>query len=239
MNKQVGYIYIHKKKSNNEPFYVGLGGFAKSEPLKSYKRAYKMTQRNHHHKKIVEKHGVIVEIYKENLTFNEAKSLECQLIQQYNLFKIGANRTLGGEGTLGYAHTKETKKITSETTNSRFSDPSWKAKWLESLNKKDQVTIGSKISNTLKGKFKGEKNPFYGKTHSTSIKKLLSEKAKIQCKGSGNPRYKGLCVTPMGFFKDAKEASNILNIAYSTIVGRCNKNSKYKNWYYQKDQING
>lgn len=59
----MGYVYLHKKSNNNnnEPFYVGLGGFCKSEKPKTYSRAYKMTQRNKHHHSIVKKHGFIFE----------------------------------------------------------------------------------------------------------------------------------------------------------------------------------
>lgn len=45
------------------------------------------------------------------------------------------------------------------------------------------------VSETRKGRYKGEKNPFYGKTHSDEVKIMLSEQAK-QRTGEKNP-FKG------------------------------------------------
>lgn len=48
-------------------------------------------------------------------TFEDLKVLEKQLIQQYgSLYPNGYNKTLGGQGSLGYKHTEETKKIISQ-----------------------------------------------------------------------------------------------------------------------------
>jgi group I intron endonuclease len=48
-------------------------------------------------------------------TFEDLKVLEKKLIQQYNsLYPNGYNKTLGGQGSLGYKHTEQTKKIISQ-----------------------------------------------------------------------------------------------------------------------------
>jgi hypothetical protein len=148
IDDMVGYVYLHRKKTDSTIFYVGLGGFAKSEKPKSFARAYKLTQRNSHHSNIVQKYGCKVEIYRENLTLEEAKLLESQLIKDHNLYKKGANNTLGGDGTHGYVHKLSSKKLVSESTNLRFSDPEWKSNWLKSLQKKDYCKITDKILNT-------------------------------------------------------------------------------------------
>lgn len=46
-----------------------------------------------------------------------------------------------------------------------------------------------KISNSNKGKLKGENNPMYGKTHTDEVKHILSMKAKENNQGEDNPMY--------------------------------------------------
>ena len=96
------YIYTHSKP-NGEPFYVGKG---------SKSRAYVLGVRNRHHKAIIKKYGrenVIIDIYS---TTNQEAAFEAEklLIQIYrNLGHKLANKTDGGEGTIGWkqpAHVK-------------------------------------------------------------------------------------------------------------------------------------
>ena len=61
-------------------------------------------------KKIVEKHGLIVEFVKKNLTEDEAFKLEVDLIKKYLLEGLKlANMTDGGEGTAGRVTTDESR----------------------------------------------------------------------------------------------------------------------------------
>ena len=39
------------------------------------------------------------------------------------------------------------------------------------------------------GRFKGERNPMFGQTHTPRVRKILSKKLKIVMKGKGNPFY--------------------------------------------------
>lgn len=138
----MGYVYLHKNPKTNEVFYVGLGGFSKSES--NFARAYKLTQRNKHHINYVNKHGCLVEIFKTNLTFEEASLLEKELINKFDTYKTGCNQTLGGDGTLGYIHTLETKKKVSKASRDRFSNPQWKSKFMDNQKKVDY----SKVANS-------------------------------------------------------------------------------------------
>lgn len=96
------YVYIHRKKSNNEIFYVGKG---------KDRRAYWKSRRNQYWQNIVNKYGYIVEILKDNLTENEAFKLEIQTIEQYRNQNIKlCNMSEGGEGRTGAFHSKETKE---------------------------------------------------------------------------------------------------------------------------------
>lgn len=94
------YVYIHRKKSNNEIFYVGKG---------RKKRAYGIHGRSSHWNNIVNKYGRIVEILKDNLTETEAFNLEMQTIKEYKNKNINlCNKTDGGEGMTGFKHSTET-----------------------------------------------------------------------------------------------------------------------------------
>lgn len=80
------YIYIHKRKSNNSIFYVGLG---------NKRRAWDFINRSEYWKRIANKHDVIVEIIYDNLSIEDAYSLEKETIVKYNPV---ANFTAGGNG---------------------------------------------------------------------------------------------------------------------------------------------
>ena len=101
------YVYIHRKKTNNEIYYVGKG---------RNKRAWVLSQsaRNPLWNKIHKKHGTTVEIVLNNLTEFQAHSLERELILFYGRRNINtgslANLTDGGEGTVGFVASEEYRK---------------------------------------------------------------------------------------------------------------------------------
>ena len=67
-------VYLHRRKSDGLPMYVGIG---------SIKRAYNFYSRNDYWKNVYSKHGVTVEILHDNLTWDEACSIEIKLIKEY------------------------------------------------------------------------------------------------------------------------------------------------------------
>jgi hypothetical protein len=88
-------VYLHKRKDNNEVFYIGIGN--------DIKRAFDIKNRkNKHWKKVVNKYGHIVEIIKDNLSWDEACELEKYWIKFYGRFDLNGgtlvNMTDGGEG---------------------------------------------------------------------------------------------------------------------------------------------
>ena len=76
-------------------------------------------------------------------------------------------------------------------------------------------------SELMKGRYTGEKNPFYGKTHGKTTKHLLSEKAKlrpIESLGS----YKGIKQVifnelVVGEFKSSKEIAEFIGCSHSNV----------------------
>lgn len=87
-------VYKHYKLDTKELFYVGIG-------LKE-KRAYSKYSRNDLWKNIVSKHNYYVEIYKKNISYDEAKIIEINLIKKYGRLDLKTgilcNMTDGGDG---------------------------------------------------------------------------------------------------------------------------------------------
>lgn len=89
-------VYIHRRKDNNEVFYIGIS--------KSNRRAYEMSlrRRNIFWHRISTKYGCLVEITHKDIIWEEACSIEKYLISFYKESCQLTNLTDGGEGTQGY-----------------------------------------------------------------------------------------------------------------------------------------
>lgn len=93
------YVYIHRRASDNLPFYVGKG--------KGY-RAWVTSGRSGWWQRVVDKHGLIIEVVFDNLTEADAFQCEKDSILEFNYFNYPlVNLTAGGEG--GLAPSKETR----------------------------------------------------------------------------------------------------------------------------------
>lgn len=83
-------VYLHRKKTDNYIFYVGMGNL---------KRAYSK-QRSIWWHRTVNKYGLIIEIFKDNLSLSEACELEIELIKKYGRIDLKTgqliNQTKGG-----------------------------------------------------------------------------------------------------------------------------------------------
>lgn len=118
------YVYVHKKKTDGEVFYVGKGkGF----------RAWVTTYRSSFWTSVFEKHGRDVEIVVDNLSEEEALNLERELISFYGRRDTGTgvlvNLCDGGKGSSGAVRTQEYKdnvsKRISGTNHPRFDPREW------------------------------------------------------------------------------------------------------------------
>jgi group I intron endonuclease len=92
-----------------------------------------------------------------------------------------------------------------------------------------------KISNTTRG----TNNPFYGKIHSNSTKKRISNSLVGQTSPMKNrkmpktaviKKYKKTVVNGV-VYNSAKEAAKVVGIPYSTVTRNC-KSDKFPNFYY-------
>lgn len=105
------YVYEHWRLDRDECFYVGKG---------KGNRAYKMKDRNRHHKAIMAKvsregFAVEVKIVASGLSEQEALNIEIERIKFWRSTGADlANITNGGEGVSGLKHSEETKRKLSE-----------------------------------------------------------------------------------------------------------------------------
>jgi hypothetical protein len=98
-------VYQHRRKDNNEVFYVGIGD--------NIQRAYHTCSRNKHWVNTVKKVNFSVEILYENISWEEACKKEQELIKLYGRKDLGigplVNKTDGGDGVKGMRHSDEYK----------------------------------------------------------------------------------------------------------------------------------
>ena len=88
----------------------------------------------------------------------------------------------------------------------------------------------SKISLSQKGKYKGEKNPFYHKHHTNETKKKMSDIKKMTYQGGNHPQAKKVVCDNI-VYGSAVEASKALNINRNTLKCWLNGSNKMpKEW---------
>lgn len=124
------YIYIHRRKTDNEIFYVGKG---------KEKRASAKDRRNKYWRNTVNKYGYFIEIAYNNLSENNAFDLEKEAIKACRDFGCPlVNMTDGGEGPSGCSPSVETRKKIGDKSRLRKKDS------LETRMKKGQSWRGKK-----------------------------------------------------------------------------------------------
>ena len=93
------YVYVHRRLSDNKPFYVGKG---------KSRRAWDCHNRSRHWNNIVDKHGLVVEIVFDSLTEKDAFQCEVDTILEFQYFNYElCNHTNGGEGLSGFKWSEE------------------------------------------------------------------------------------------------------------------------------------
>jgi hypothetical protein len=93
------YVYLHRSKKTGEVFYVGKG---------QKRRAYYSHARSKEWKKHVLEHGFDVEIIASCLSQDQSFNIERQTIKRLSDEGVSLiNKTAGGEGCVGYRHSKD------------------------------------------------------------------------------------------------------------------------------------
>lgn len=96
------YVYVHSRRSNGEPFYVGKGLGARST---------RPSNRSEHWNRVVAKAGGFYASHvSQNLDEELAFLLECELIDNYRRRGVRlVNQTDGGDGMSGFQPSQETR----------------------------------------------------------------------------------------------------------------------------------
>lgn len=198
------YVYIHKKQTNGQPFYVGKG---------CGRRAWRETGRSQYWQRVRKKCGLIVEIYACCLTNEQAIDVEKKLIKKIGRNNL-CNHTDGGEGMAGYRHSKETIEKYSQERRGRLHTEEARRKMSASgRGKKKSDEHIANVAKALKGrKFSDE----HKANLSLSIKnrKINPEWGKK----SGNARKRRIfCVNNNVLYDGVRDAATMLNLDSGSI----------------------
>lgn len=150
----MAYVYRHIRLDTNKVFYIGIG------TRSSYKRAKTTYRRNAYWKNITSKTKWCYEIIFDDISLEDAKLKEIELIKLYGREDKGegtlCNLTDGGDATVGYIVKDEMKKILSEINKGKKLSEEHKRKMSEShkgkifsedtINKMRLAKIGKKQS---------------------------------------------------------------------------------------------
>ena len=232
------YVYIYWRLDTNEPFYVGKGKG----------RRWKRLKRNKHFNRIIDKYPIAVTIEKDNLNEQEAFYLEEKIIEilvfEYGFsIDIPKNRSVdeklshltnmswGGEGASGHNSFEGKTKEELDLIKKKISDSN-KGKV---FTKEHRINL----SNALKGKMSGEKNPMYGVDRKGEKHPMWgthrSEETKEKLrkyKGKDSSMAKSvICITTKRIFFTLTEAGLYYNTDNSGIAKCCKGKIRFSGKY--------
>ena len=219
-------IYVHRKKTDNSIFYVGIGN--------KYRPKSKL--RSSLWERVANKYGYKVEILMTGLSIDKAIMLEIDLIKQYgrinNKTGVLANLTDGGEGQVNRFVSKKTRNKISKTKvkNGMLGgydviDKTTGIKY-HSLRKAciDLNLSYGTIFSQIKGKrTRSKSNNLYFIDENLNSIKIDSRNKTIKNKETGE------------LYKSIKEASKTISVGVSTLSQHLNGfryNEKLKNIIY-------
>lgn len=200
-------VYVHINKINNKK-YVGI---TKQNPIRRWKNGwgyYSKTNQSYFWRSI-QKYGwnnFEHKILEDNLSYEQAKSMERYYIKLYNTANsfYGYNLTLGGDGFLGMPRSEETKKKLSNSLKGKYTKE--KSYWYGKHLPRDVIE---------KQKETKRKNPYH---HTEEWK----DKHSKQLKGANNVCSKPVrCINTGRVFSNAREAADYYHTDNSRIHKCC------------------
>ena len=173
----MAYVYRHIRLDTNQIFYIGIGNHD------NYRRAKNKQSRNQFWHNIVNKTKRIVEIFIDDITWEEAIKKEIEFIQFYGRRDLGkgtlVNLTDGGEGCIGHKTSDITKaKLRAERVGKKHSPDAIdkmkrRVQSKESIEKGISTRAGYKHSPETLAKMRGRKLPQH-------VKDIIGHKNKIR-----------------------------------------------------------
>lgn len=210
------FVYVHRKASTGEVFYVGKGTINNRDP---YLRAHVTRKRSAFWLAITEKHGLVVDVVMEFDSEVLAFQLERDLIEHYGRRCDGeplCNLTSGGDGQLGLAKSQETLRKLSEAFSGerhfnwgkKLSAETCRRK-SESMKASPKNLKGKKLPPEWKAKIaatkQGSDNPMYGK------------------RGSDHPRSRSVLLHGYNIvFESISEAAKFVGIPMAMLHAHLN-----------------
>lgn len=124
-------VYAHFRASDGLMFYIGIG---------TEQRPYEVG-RNAYWGNVVAKHGYTVEVLLSDLTWEEACTVEVEMIAAFRSVLMQSkakltNQTDGGDGTKGYRFTKEQIVGHTAAIRAACASPEWRRKAIEAGKKR-------------------------------------------------------------------------------------------------------
>lgn len=237
-------IYKATNKINGKA-YVGQTVFSLENRRDRHIREALNRKDNCYFHRAIRKYGIEKfdwEILQERDTIEDLNRLEMYYIGLYDTFEKGYNLTLGGKGSIGFKHTKESrkkmsevrigmkpsegakKKISESLIGRKFSEET-KRKMSKAQSGKKHPMYGKKHTEESKLKMSlsrmGNKNHFHGKYHTEETKRNMSQIRikKGLSKDKNNPRARPVIINNK-HFDTRKQAAEYLNVSPTTVRDR-------------------
>lgn len=235
----MAYVYLHIRKDNDKPFYVGVGGLLSFD---NYQRANAINSkglksRSEFWKNTVNLYGFYVKIVLDNCSKEEAFLKEVELISLYGRYDIQTgilvNHTNGGDGRIG----------SSKQINKKCGEKNIGKKWTEdrrngikvSKIKKPKIAWNKGISHTeeTKEKLKAAAKNRLPMSEFTKLKIKNSNKGRTLTKEHLNKLGKKVIdVNTNIIYLSCSAAAKVLNIPKGTLnsrlIGKCKNNTTFK-----------
>lgn len=219
--KNIFYVYLHRKATNNDVFYVGKG---------KGKRAWWFHGRSEQWNRTEKKHGVVVEIFSDCLSEQDAHSLEMELIKSIGRSNL-CNHTDGGEGMSGWHASEETRLKQSILRKGRkMSEEFREAVSIRFNGVKKTEEHNFKVSESLKGRVFSEE---HRKNLSEAIKKRKFNPEWGRKSGESRSK-KVLCINTGDVFASSKAAQESLGLCKGSVSRVCNGKQAHTHGYIFK-----
>lgn len=186
------YVYFHLKP-DGQIFYIGKG---------SGRRAWSKNLRNKHWWNVVNKYGLVVQIYEDNLLEEDAFDLEAELIKKHRSSSNLVNIADGGGGVSGSHVNLGVPKTEAHKHNLRIANLGKKQE-LKSIQKR-KATMDKKIQD-------GWINP--------------AKRSECKMIGIKNYNFVGFYVTPEGIYESLAQAAKHNKCTEKAVKVRCRGNT--------------